>query len=518
MTVHALSASELLDKMRRRELGSAEIVEQLAARRRDVDPRVNAFVCLREEALAEARAVDEARARGAELGPLAGLPITVKDNVDVAGTDATLGLRARRGRPAKHDAVLVAELRRRGASVIGKTNVPQLLLAQETENALFGVTRNPWNLGRAAGGSSGGEAAAVASGTSPLGIGTDIGGSIRIPAHFCGTVGFKPTLDRWSNRGSNTAIAGQEIVRSQIGCLARTVADCALLWRTLDPRAQSEHDPRVPPLPAGDPSAVDVRGLTVGFFDGCDFLEPAPSLRRAVRRACAALEAAGARLVPHTPVSTEEVVFVWLSALAADGGRTIDRALEGEPPSPQLAMSRKLLRVPAALRRGLGRVARGLGQRRLGRLLGELGERRVDELWSLTRRRTELRLEEHDRWRRAGLDAVVCPPHVVPALGHRQSGDFVMSVGAEFRWTLLDFPAGVVPVTCVRSEEVGKYQARDRVEKKVRSIDEHSVGLPVGVQVVARPHREEALLAVMQAIEAGVRGEPDHPRTPVDPR
>jgi fatty acid amide hydrolase len=517
MLVHALGASELLARLRARELGAVEVVEALAARRRDVDPRVNAFVHVREEALTEAHAVDEARARGAELGPLAGLPITVKDNVDVAGLDSTLGMRARRGKPATADAVLVAELRRRGAIVLGKTNVPQLLLAQETENSVFGLTKNPWNLDRAAGGSSGGEAAAVASGTSPLGIGTDIGGSIRIPAHFCGTVGFKPTLDRWSNRGSNTAIAGQEIVRSQIGCLARNVADCALLWRTLDPRAQSLEDPRVVPLAAADPDGVDVRGLAVGIVEGDDFLAPTASLRRAVARARAVLEAAGARTVVHVPVATEEVVFVWLAALAADGGRTLDQLLEGEPISAQLRPSRTILRVPMPLRRTLGRIAHGLGERRLARLLGELGERRVDELWALTKRRTDLRLEEHDRWRRAGLDAVVCPPHVVPSLGHRQSGDFVMSCGAAFRWTLIDFPAGVVPVTRVRDDEIGKHEARDRVEKKVASIDRKSVGLPVGVQVVARPHHEETLLAVMAAIERGVRGDAGFPATPVDP-
>src|SRR5690606_16320015 len=166
----------------------------------------------------------------------------------------------------------------------------------------FGVTRNPWNLDRVPGGSSGGEAAAVAAGLSPLGIGTDIGGSIRIPAHFCGLFGFKPTLDRWSNRGSHSGLPGQEIVRSQIGCLARSAGDVAMLWRALDPVAQSAADPRVPPLPAADPAAVDVAGLRIGYVEGDPFLEPVPALRRAVQSARDALEKAGATLVPHRPV------------------------------------------------------------------------------------------------------------------------------------------------------------------------------------------------------------------------
>ncbi|HZO15937.1 MAG TPA: amidase family protein, partial [Polyangiaceae bacterium] len=453
MEIHELTAGELMARLGDGALSSVEIVEALERRRTQIDRSINAFVLVREQALAEAREADEARRRGELRGPLHGLPITIKDNIDVAGTDSTLGLQARRGKPAERDALLVSELRRKGAIVLGKTNVPQLLLAQETENALFGVTHNPWNLERVPGGSSGGEAAAIASGMSALGIGTDIGGSIRIPAHFCGVVGFKPTLDRWSNRGSQTGIPGQEIVRSQIGCLARSVDDAALLWRALDPRDQSRQDPLVPPLEAGDP--VDVRGLTVGWFDDDEFLMPVTSLRRAVTRARDALEAAGARVVTHRSVPSDEVIFLWLGALAADGGRTIDERLSGETISPQLKPSRTLLRLPPAARKAAGALAERLGERRVGRLLKTLGERRVDQLWALTYARTALRLREFDAWRESGIDAVICPAHVVPALRHRESGDFVMSVGAEFRWTLLNFPAGIVPVTRVRAEEVG---------------------------------------------------------------
>jgi fatty acid amide hydrolase len=515
MEIDELSATELSTRLADGTLSSVEIVEALAQRRSTLDARINAFVVVREQALDEAREADAARRRG-HGGPLAGLPITVKDNIDLEGTDSTLGLSARSGKPAARDALLVSELRRQGAIVLGKTNVPQLLLAQETENALFGVTCNPWNLERVPGGSSGGEAAAVASGMSPLGIGTDIGGSIRIPAHFCGVVGFKPTLDRWSNRGSQTGIPGQEIVRSQIGCLARSVDDAALLWRALDPRVQSRIDPLVPPLEAREP-ASDLKALTIGWCDDDAFLQPVDSLRRAVARARDALVDAGARVVPYHPVPSDEVIFLWLAALSADGGRTIDERLAGETISPQLKPSRTLLQLPPAARKAAGLVAERFGERRVGRLLKTLGERRVDELWALTYQRSALRLREFDAWRDAGIDALVCPPHVVPALRHRESGDFVMSVGAEFRWTLLNFPAGIVPVTRAHRAELGRYPAHDRVEKKVAAIDAASSGLPIGVQVVARPFEEHVLLGVMRAIERAVRGDQDYPRTPVEP-
>ena len=208
------------------ETDHVEIVEALHARIRALDGKLHCFVSWRpEEVLAEARAADAARKQGNLAGPLHGLPVTIKDNIDIAGTDSTLGLRSRQNQPALVDAPVVKLLREAGAIILGKTNIPQLLLAQETDNALFGVTNNPWDLTRVPGGSSGGEAAAVASGMSPLGFGTDIGGSIRIPCHFCGVAGIKMTLDRWSNRGSSTAIPGQELVRSQVGPIARRVSD-----------------------------------------------------------------------------------------------------------------------------------------------------------------------------------------------------------------------------------------------------------------------------------------------------
>lgn len=516
MELWELSAAELSGRLAAGEVSSVEIVEALRARRASVDEQVGAFVAECDDALDRAREADERRRAGEARGPLDGVPVTIKDNVDLAGYDSTLGIAGRIGRPAERDAVLVAALRRAGAVFLGKTNVPQALLAQETENRIFGVTSNPWDVTKTAGGSSGGEAAAVASGTSPLGIGTDIGGSIRIPAHFCGVVGFKPTLDRWSNRGSNTAIPGQELVRSQIGCLSRAVADAALLWRCLSPDEMARDDPQVSPVSARDPDEVSLRGLRVGVVTGDDFLAPAPSLLRAVDVARAALEDAGAVCVEHRPVPTADVLSLWLAALSSDGGTTLERSLAGDATSPQLRPSRAMMRVPRPLRRAASLVLGGLGERRLCLLIDALGEKTVADLWQITAERTALRMAEYDAWNHAGLDAVLCPPHVVAAFDHRASSDYALSVGAQFRWTLLNFPAGVVPVARVRAEDVGRYPEEDRLTRKTARLERASVGLPVGVQLVARPYREDVLLAVLRAVEAGVR-ERGAPRTPVTP-
>lgn len=254
------------------------------------------------------------------------------------------------------------------------------------------------------------------------------------------------------------------------GGLARTTADLALLFGAVSPVACAALDPAVPPLPHGDPSAVSLKGLRVGVFNDDGFLTPARCLQRAVAEAREALEAAGAQVVPYAPYAAEELINLWLGAISADGGRTIDAQLRGEAISPQLKPSRQALAMPALARRALGQVLRVAGERRLSRLMEVLGEKRVDALWALTARRTALRLAELDAWNRDGLDAVICPPHVVPALGHRESGDFTLSLSYAFRWSLLNFPAGIVPVTRVRPEETPEHLPGkpDKIQKNAR--------------------------------------------------
>jgi fatty acid amide hydrolase len=516
--MYRLSATDLLAKLNTGEVSSVDIVEALTARTEQVNPKLNAFSYrLHARALKDAAASDEVRAKGQVLGPLHGLPVSIKDNLDIRGLDSTMGLASRRNQPAKSDALVVAALRDAGAVILGKTNVPQLLLAQETENALFGVTNNPWDVSRVPGGSSGGEAAAVAAGMSPLGFGTDIGGSIRIPCHFCGVTGIKMTLDRWSNRGSNGAVPGQELVRSQVGPIARRVDDLVLALSALDPIAMARRDPAVPPLPFGDPREVDLSSLRIGFFEDDGFLSPAPAMARAVTEARQVLADRGATLVPYHPEHQADVLFTWLAGLAADGGATFERQLQGEQISPQLASSLRITRLPNAARQAIALAMDQMDEHRVARLLRSLGKKPVHAFWDLVARRTELRRAEIDAWNRVEIEALLCPAHVVPAMAHQTSGDFVPSLAVQFRWTLLNFPAGVVPVTRVRESETHLPARGDRIERKVAAVCEGSAGLPVGVQLVARPYDERTLLATMLAVESGVRDNDDFPHTPVTP-
>jgi fatty acid amide hydrolase len=517
MSLHTLTATELLARLATREVSAVDAVRACIARIEAVDPAVNALPVRRfEAALDEARAADGARARG-EGGPLCGLPITIKENLDLAGFDSLLGVTGGPGGPAKQDAPVVAALRQAGAIVLGKSNVAQLLLAQETESTRYGLTRNPFDLGRSPGGSSGGESAAVASGMAPLGLGTDIGGSVRIPCHFTGLYGTKGTVDRWPGRGAQSGVPGQEIVRSTLGPLARSAADVALAFRVLDPVALGHADPGVPPLPM--PAPPSVAGLRIGWHDDDGYLTPTPAIQRAVRQARDVLEAAGATLVPIQPVDAGEVVFLWLAALGSDGGATMRARIEGYDFVPQLKMASRLARLPGALRSTLALVAERTGEARMARTLRAIGTKPVETLWQLTARRTAMRWAELDRWNEAGIDAMLCPAHVVPAMPHHTSGDFAAATSYTFRYSLLNFPAGIAPVTRVTAADVAATPpGKDRLERKLAAFTRDAEGLPIGVQVVARPWREEVMLALMLALDTGCRGQPDFPQTPVDPK
>ncbi|HNN50864.1 MAG TPA: amidase family protein [Pseudomonadota bacterium] len=520
MKLHELDATALLAALAKGETSSVEIVQSLIERRKSIGEKVSAIVLpLDDSARKAAEAADAARKRGDTLLPLHGLPVSIKDNFEVIGTPATLGVVRRRNHHSQQDAVAVAALKHAGAVVLGKTNVPQLLLVQESDNAIYGTTKNPWNRDRSPGGSSGGEGAAIATGQSPLGLGSDIGGSIRIPAHFCGVAGLKPTVDRWSSRGMLGGIDGQEVVRAAAGPMARSVRDLSLVMTALDPSWQARRDPAVLPLAVSDPSQVSLRGLRIGWFSDDGFMAPCPAIVRAVERAKAHLQAAGAHVVDFRPVAPTELLYLWMAVISSDAATTLQKQLEGEAVCKQLQPTLQAAKLPDALKPLVARLLAVKGDERLAKLLRSLGRKPVEELWRLTAQRTQMRRSELDAWNEANIDAVICPPHVLPAMPLGSSGDLTLTLSYMFRYVMLNFVAGVVPVTRVAENET-TWQGpppRDGVAKRCAEVVRGSAGLPIGVQVVSRPYREDVALAVMAAIEAAAVHDPSFPKTPIDP-
>jgi Asp-tRNA(Asn)/Glu-tRNA(Gln) amidotransferase A subunit family amidase len=219
------SATELVALIRARAVSPVEIVAAHLRRIEEFNPALNAIVTLADGALDQARACEAERGRGADIGPLHGLPLTVKDTIDTAGLRTTAGSRILEQHVPASDASSVARLKAAGAIILGKTNVPEMAIPYECDNPVFGRTNNPCDFQMTSGGSSGGEAAAIAACLSPAGLGSDLSGSIRVPAHFCGIAGLKPTAGRVPMDGHTPAVSGVVSLGAGIGPMARRVED-----------------------------------------------------------------------------------------------------------------------------------------------------------------------------------------------------------------------------------------------------------------------------------------------------
>ena len=480
-TLTSLSASELARRIAAGRLSSQEVVEAHIRRIEVVNPRLNAVVVsLFEQARAEASRADHLREQGTLLGPLHGVPITLKEQFMVSGTPTTVGLLSHKSQLMEQEGPLVTRLRQAGAIVLGKTNVSQLLLSLSgsCENPVYGRTNNPWNLARTPGGSSGGEAAIIAAGGSPLGLGADNGGSIRVPAHFCGLYSLLPTARRLTNLDSPAyaEVAGQEAMIAQPCPIARSAQDLCLAMNILAAPGLNALDPAVPPVPWPDPTAVSLTGLRIGMSTENGVFSVAPAIRRAVEETAQILRTRGAVVEPWNPPDVAEAVRLFFGLRSADGFASYKRLLGDDPCEHSIEAT--LQSLPGAVS--------------------------VDQYWHL--------VEEFNQYRQRFLtaldaqrfDALLCPPYALPAPTHASPGSLNVTNAGSYAIlsNVLGFPAGVAPVTRVHpGEESERSVGNDSVERAARAVEMNSAGLPVGVQVVARPWREDIVLALMAALE-----------------
>lgn len=510
------SARGLAAEIAAGERAATDCVGAAIARIEAVNRELNAVVCKRYEAAREeARDVDRRRARGEPLGPLAGVPIAVKECLDVVGTPSTFGLPARRGHRAERDDDVVASLRRAGAIVVAKTNVSQVLMFTESDNPLYGRTQNPWDHDRTPGGSSGGQSALLATGAVSLGLGTDIGGSVRVPAAFTGTTSLKPTAGRLPDPGRFSAPFGQRAVASQIGPMGRTVDDVALALAVANgDGTRADGAPR----PLGDDSSVDVSSLRVGWYVEDGTFVVSPAIARAVRDAVGALAAAGAAVSELRPPDVPLAERLYFGIMAADGLAGLARTLRGNPLDLRIRMM--LLgasRGPAATR-WLARALRVSGRARQASIVACYGHGSADHYFELVARRDEYEREFAAACDALGpLDVIVCPPFALPALRHGATRELVLPGAYSSLYNLLGWPAGVVPVTRVRAgEEHAERDLGEVAHRVARDTERGSAGLPIGVQVVARPWRDHVALAAMRAIERAALASGEHPGAPAD--
>jgi Asp-tRNA(Asn)/Glu-tRNA(Gln) amidotransferase A subunit family amidase len=451
-------AVDMARYIREKKISPIELAEAHLERIGRLNPQLNAFVEVQPERVRrEACEAESAVMSGKTPGPLHGVPISIKSSIEVAGMKCEAGTRLRAGIVAKQDAPLVARLRNAGAIVLGSTNTPELLMAWETDNLLYGRTNNPWDLARTAGGSSGGESAAIAAGMSAGGAGSDGGGSIRVPAHFTGICGLKPTPGRIPATGHYPASGGPFALTGVVGPMARTVADLRVLFEVM--QGPDDGDTCAAPVPLRWPRDEDVKTLRIGYFEDDGRTPVTPETRSAIQKAGQALQRAGFIVEQFRPDGLEEAREIWKKFFVKIGGMLIGPMFDRHEReiSPIL---KQFLEWSAAE--------------------PQLTENSLLDAWF---RRDGLRARFFAQMRQYPI--LLCPVAAIPAFRHRErtwkiDGKEVQYLDAwsYTEWfNLIGNPAAVVPVT--QSPE----------------------GLPIGVQIVGRPWEEEQVLSVAAALE-----------------
>lgn len=440
--IHFSGARRLAGAIRAGEVSSAEVVGAYLDRIDAVNGRLNAvFQLQRDAALTRAREADDALARGEVWGELHGVPMTIKDSLDTAGVITTGGTLGRASFVPDGDATVVARLRNQGAILMGKTNTPEFTLSFETDNLVYGMTNNPYDLERSPGGSSGGAAAIVAAGGSPFDIGSDYGGSIRLPAHFCGIAGIKPTAGRVPRTGHIYPFGGIQDSFQQIGPLARSVEDLTLLLRLIS--GPDFVDPGVVPMPWRDPEAVEFGDLSVSFHADNGIASPTAETAATVERVARALATEVQSVTEARPTGVAQTME-FIELYGWDGDAAVDR----------------LLRAAGTTERALEPNTTVVGARELDALLDRWYAFRSDMLGFL-----------------ADYDVILCPVNATPARLHGPEMDDLAGFSYTFSYNLTGWPGAVV-------------RAGTTAE-----------GLPIGVQIVTRPGREDVALALARWVE-----------------
>src|SRR5882762_7951277 len=445
---------QIAEGIRSKKFSPIEILDAHFKRIDSCEPKLNAFVHLDREAGVQAFAAESSALRGDPVGPLHGVPLTVKSCIDVAGWPCPAGSVLRMGYIPRRDAPLVVRLKAAGANLLGNTNTPEFLMAYETNNLTHGKTSNPWNLAYSAGGSSGGEAAAIAAGCSAGGVGSDGGGSIRVPAHFCGICGLKPTPGRIPATGHFPPGAGAFSWIGVVGPMARTIADVRSLFEVM--AGPDAGDALSAPVPLRAYREGELRGLRIGILESDALGVATAETRAAVARAAKSLGERGFTVEPFRLDGLDCALDLWWFFFGPVIGNLICRSVAGHEDQ-----------ISPMLREYLSCSTSG-------------NPITLDQFTKACADRDLLRADILRQMQDTPI--LLSPVSTSPAFRHGQ-GNYFPSTGYRdtmrfSQWlNLTGFPGASVPVTL--SNE----------------------GLPIGVQVIGRPFEDELVLAVAEAIE-----------------
>ncbi|KAK4049087.1 hypothetical protein OIO90_005557 [Microbotryomycetes sp. JL221] len=489
------SVTVLLDKLAKAEWSAVDVLEAFSRRALVAHQLVNCLTeIFVEEGLERARQLDEHLARtGKTVGPLHGLPVSLKDQIDVKGQTMTMGYVGWLDRTSEENAVVADLLLQQGAVLYVRTNVPQSLMVGEAVNNLFGTTSNPANRKLTSGGSSGGEGALIAMRGSILGVGSDIGGSIRIPSGFNGLYGLRPSYNRVPYAGSTNSMEGLEAVYSVLGPMTASVDGLKIFMKAIADAKPWLRDPLALRLPFSESEyALEHHGggkqLCFAIMVDDGNVKPMPPCLRALETVRQAVEAAGHKTIIWKPYETKQGYEVLGAIFNADGGHDVNLACatSGEP------------RIESALNPDAKHLS-------------------TYEYWQVARQK-QLFIKKHlDHWeatkKETGtgrpVDAILAPVGAGPAQLHRQF-QYIYYTGL---CNLCDYSTGVVPVTRVDpviDVKPSPHEFRSEDDQKIYNFYDPEVmkNAPVGVQIIGRKNEEEAVIRMTEIVDAALKAQP----------
>lgn len=472
-------AHQLARMIRDREVSAVEVVNAYLAQIAKHNSKLNAICTLDEEnAYVRARLADEALAKGENWGVLHGVPITIKDIFETAGLLTTAGYIPLKDYVPQQDATVVARLRAAGAVILGKTNMAELAGDYQSTNSLFPRVNNPWNLDYTAGGSSGGSAAAVAAGLSPLDLGNDIAGSVRQPAHFCGVYGLKPTDRRISTAGQIPEVPGMPVCLRQmitVGCFARSLEDIRLCFSLI--AGSDIRRPDVPPIPFDTPSGKSLQNLKIAWIDEWVEVPVASEIRVAMTAIVQTLTQAGVQIERWLPKNFD------LSKTLNLYGRMAAYINIYAQPVDRYNLRRNWQQIFRTATQG-DKELRKLGD--FSRLLPDLLNPRLKGYFEVLTKRDRFTaqmdqaLEPWDAW--------LCPVAATPAFTHCPA------------WSAIEIDGRLYPHAVANGAYTMPFNLSGHPVVVIPIGQTHN-GLPIGMQVVGKRWREMELLAIAQELD-----------------
>jgi amidase len=447
--------AEIIENIRSKEISPVEMVELHLERVQTLDSKLNAFAHLDAEATRQqARAMENLVLHGAQPGSLTGVPISIKSCIDVSGWPCPAGSLLRKDYIPMQDAPLVSRLKNAGAILLGNTNTPEFLMAYETDNLTNGKTSNPWNLAFSSGGSSGGEAAAITSGCSAGGVGSDGGGSIRVPAHFCGICGLKPTPGRIPATGHFPPGVGAFSWIGVVGPMARTIADVRTLFEVLS--GPDAGDALSAPVAVRSYRSEEVRATRIGILESDALGIATPETRAAVAQAAKLLAGKGFSVDPFPLRGLDRALDLWWFFFGPVIGNMFRHSITGHEDQISPMFREYLAYATSGAPISLDQFTKACAERDL--------------------LRAEILRQMQD------TPILLSPVSAGPAFRHGQ-GNYLPGTGYRdtmrfSQWlNLTGFPGASVP------------------------LSQSNEGLPIGVQVIGRPFEDELVLAIAEAIE-----------------